>query len=209
MLAGETLRQMYLRGLERPIGAAAIAFGGGNRGNEDRGSIARFLTRFLEEGERRVEGVDRPKHIDLETGPPALLVIALRERARIGDDDVETAKFLRRVGNPLLQAFAVGDVGDAAGRLHAEPGERRDGLVHLIPVARADGDIDALPRQRFRDGAADAARAAGDDCLLALETEIHDASFLWKISLAATVDRMASRSIRRMAVRKVLGDRRQ
>ena len=177
MLAGEPLRQMYLRGLERAIGAAAIAFGGGNRGNEDRGGISRLLTRLLEEGERRVERVDRAQHVDLETGAPALLVIALRQCARIGDDDVETAKFLRRFGDPLLQAFAVGDVGRAARRLHALLRERGDGLVHLIPVARADGDIDALPRQRFRDGAADAARTARDDRLLALETEIHDASF--------------------------------
>ena len=72
------------------------------------------------------------------------------------------------------QRRQVGDVDRAAGRLDARARQRRDGLVDRRPgAARADRDVAALRRQQARDGAADSARAAGDDRLLALQSEIH------------------------------------
>ena len=60
--------------------------------------------------------------------------------------------------------------------LHAKLRQRGNRLIDLPLVARANRDVAAFPCQRFGNGAADAARAAGDDCLLALEPEIHGVS---------------------------------
>ena len=61
----------------------------------------------------------------------------------------------------------------AAPALDALIRERRHGLVDCGLMARAQRDIAALGRQQLGDGAADPARAAGDDRILAFEIEIH------------------------------------
>ena len=75
--------------------------------------------------------------------------------------------------HPGAQRLCVGHIDPAAPALHPLAGERRDGLVHRRLVARAQRHIAPFGRQLLGDGAADAARAAGDDRVLALEIEIH------------------------------------
>src|SRR5204863_7787389 len=51
--------------------------------------------------------------------------------------------------------------------------ESRDGFVERPAIARADRDVAAFRREQRRGGVADAAGAAGDDRLFALQSEIH------------------------------------
>jgi hypothetical protein len=102
-----------------------------------------------------------------------IVVHALRKCADIGDKDVETPERCRGFSHPVTQRLDICDIGDAAPSLHPFAGKRRDGLVHCRFVARAQRHVAALVRQQLGDRAADAARAAGDDCILAFEIEIH------------------------------------
>ena len=135
-------------------------------------TIAPASDRF-EERDRRLDPGDGAHDVDLEAAPPGFLVHALGERADIGDEDVEAAERLGGLRHPGAQRLGVGHVDHAAPALHPLAGERRDGLVHRGFVARAQRHIASLGRQLLGDGAADAARAAGDDRVLALEIEIH------------------------------------
>ena len=75
--------------------------------------------------------------------------------------------------DPAFQRRAIHDVHGRAGRAHAFGFQRADRILHLIGIARADGDVGAFARQRFRNRAPDAARAAQYDGVLALELEVH------------------------------------
>ena len=67
-----------------------------------------------------------------------------------------------------LQRRQIGDIDRAAPGLDALLLERGHGLGDRARVARAQRDIAALLGQLLADGAADAARAAGDERLFAL-----------------------------------------
>ena len=83
--------------------------------------------------------------------------LALGERADIGDEDVETAQCLGRLGNPAAQCREIGDIDHAAGRPNPVARQHRDGFVERPLVARADRDVAAFGRQEARDGMTDAA----------------------------------------------------
>jgi len=59
------------------------------------------------------------------------------------------------------------------GRLDTFVLQRGDRVLHLVRIARTDCDVCAFRCQRVSDGAPDAAGAAQDDSVLALELKIH------------------------------------
>ena len=83
--------------------------------------------------------------------------------AGIVEQDVDRPELARRLGG---EGPPGGDVGDVDRAVQGAPAERADlagGLVGLGPVVEmAKGDVRALGREGQRRGAADAARAAGD-----------------------------------------------
>ncbi len=129
--------------------------------------------RLLEERDGRLDPGDGAHDVDLQAAPPGIVVHALRQRADIGDEDIETAERRRSLDHPGAQRLGVGNIRDTAPALHPFAGESRHRFAHRRLVAGADRHVAALVRQQFGDGAADAARAAGDDRVLALEVEVH------------------------------------
>ena len=106
-------------------------------------------------------------HVDLELVPPCLLGVAHVQGADVGDDDVDAAQRLGRVGDPGLQRRLVGDVERRAVRGHALGPQRRHGRLDLAGIAGADRDVGALVGEDVGAAPADALAAAGDDGALA------------------------------------------
>ena len=75
--------------------------------------------------------------------------------------------------DPAGEGRAIGDVDGGAGGVDALGLKRRHGLGDLIGIAGADPDIGAFGRQGVGDGPANAARAAENEGVLALEVKIH------------------------------------
>ena len=111
--------------------------------------------------------------VDLEAPAPGVLVVADAERADIGHEDVEAAERGGRGFDERLQRRPVGDIDRGAVRLHAPVLECRDRVVHPRGAAGANPDVAALFHEQVGDRAADPARCAGHDRLLALQPEIH------------------------------------
>ena len=88
--------------------------------------------------------------------------------AGVVDQDVESAELAIHGGEERAGVFDPADIGygaeDSAEALHF-----RNGSIDGCLRASADGDGGAIVQQAFGDGAADAAGAAGDDRILALE----------------------------------------
>ena len=119
--------------------------------------------------EHGLRGMHHADHVLLEH-VAELLGLRLGKRragrgAGIGDEDVDRAARGHGLADPAVHGFRVGDVGDHVARRLALPhhlGER------LFAAAR-DGDGGAGLRQGCRNGAADAAAAAGHKCVLSLK----------------------------------------
>ncbi len=88
-------------------------------------------------------------------------------------------------GDVAVDRRLVGEVAFARMRLDAVLADLRRGCVERVLAARADRDVGAAGREAERDRAADALAAAGDDDLLALETDLHGVPFLLSGSVLA------------------------
>jgi hypothetical protein len=117
---------------------------------------------FFEMGQRRLAAEHRRHHVDLEAAAPRFLVHAHRQRADIGDKDVDTAERRGGFADPLLQRREIGDVDRAARSFDAFLLERGDGFGDRPGAARAQRDVATFLGELFDDGPADAACAAGD-----------------------------------------------
>src|SRR5437763_6761 len=90
--------------------------------------------------------------------------------------------FLGSLADPAPQGRQSRDLDRAAGCPEAGAPERGHGLLDGILMTRADCDITAFRSQQRGDGAADSARPAGDDRLLALQPEIHLHPLSWQVA---------------------------
>ena len=171
-IAGERFDIGHQRRLCRRIRARRTGDldGAGRSDHDDRAG-----RRLLEERDRRLDPGDGAHDVDLQAAPPGIVVHALRQRADIGDEDVETAERVGCLGDPPAQPVNVGDIDPAAPGFDAVVRQPRHSLVHCGLMASAQRDVAALGRQQLGDGTPDAARAAGDDRVLAFEIEIHAA----------------------------------
>ncbi|GCC48461.1 hypothetical protein chiPu_0032600, partial [Chiloscyllium punctatum] len=104
---------------------------------------------------------------------PAFLVLSDRQRADIGDHDIDTAEPGRHVGDPGFQCGPVRDVDGRTERRNALGLDRGDRGIDVSLIARADADIGALGRECVSDCPTDALGAAGDENLCSLESQIH------------------------------------
>ncbi len=164
----------------------------------------------------RLRAVEAAGQVDAQVALPELRVLVVEladvvERAGVVDEDVDRAELLDDAVDRLLHLVAVGDValdrgGAAAERLDLlrrrlreddslrlrDLGEDAVGLGRLGRLVRLDldvGDDDVRPgaRERQRVGAAEAARAAGDEGDAAAEVDLErHATRGRKISLAIT-----------------------
>ncbi len=125
--------------------------------------------------ERRLHRKERAGEVDVERVGPKLCGNFFRGRALgaagIGDDDVEFSA--RGLGGviELRERFLVGHVGRFGMNIFVP----RRRFIELLPAPPANRDGCACFRQRQRDGGADAAAAAGDECVFAAEAHGHTA----------------------------------
>ena len=159
------------RRLDRRIGAGRAVHLGHRRAADD---DDRAGGGFSRKRQRRLAAEHRRHHVDLEALAPGVLVHPLRQRADIGDKDVNPAERARRCADPVFQRRQIGDVHRAAPGLHILLFERRHRLGDRAGAARAQRDITTLLGQQIADRAADAARSAGDERLLPLQSQIHE-----------------------------------
>lgn len=98
------------------------------------------------------------------------------EDARVVDEDVEAAERLRGMIDRAAHGHRIGAVGlDRDGPAAERLDVGNDGPRPLRRFLVSDRDVRAIGRQPFRNGRADAATAARDECALALKS-IHESS---------------------------------
>ena len=95
------------------------------------------------------------------------------ERGDVGDENVDSAKRLRAVGDEFLKRGLVGhvDAGPVGGHPFCHQVLNRG--LHLVRVACADGDACAFLGENICSRAADAFGAAGHNRAQAFQSEIH------------------------------------
>jgi len=165
------------RRLGGAVGAVAVdALGAGDRADQDdRASVAQEWQRLLR-GEQRRPGVQVEGLVEVLLGDvPELLRL---DPTGVGDQDVQLALLLQ---HRLEQAVEVGGAGSVAphgGHVVADQCLRL-GQLGLPPAG--DEDVRALFREPLRDGQADAARPAGDDGNLSVQSR-HGETFAVAVS---------------------------
>jgi hypothetical protein len=89
----------------------------------------------------------------------------------IGEDDVQLAEIMGKVGEQALAILGNGDVGAISVRFRPQ---FRDCLIQRLLIAAGDGDFSAFCDEEASCGKTDAAIASRDECLLT--REFHDSS---------------------------------
>ena len=129
--------------------------------------------RSLQPRQRGARAAHHRHDVDREAGGPALFVVAQAEARGVVDQHVDAAQRLGRGRHPGGDGRRVGEVaghGVDAVALARDVGAR---LLERRGAASAHGDVGAGSGELQRDGAADAAAAAGDEHALAIEIESH------------------------------------
>ena len=146
------------------------------RGGADHHDAARVGG--LQGGHGCLDGIGGAENVDVQVGPPAVLVHLAAAGAHVGYQDIDAAQFAGGAGHPLLQRGLVGHIHGSADRL-AGFRQFADRALHFFRVAGADSDVRALCHHQVGDGSADAFRAAGNDNFLAAESKIHGAFLMF------------------------------
>jgi hypothetical protein len=138
------------------------------RDGHNRGSLA-----FFQPGHGGINQPDRTHHVDIEGLLPRRFIVADGQCAHIGHHDIQTAKIGSRLVDPGRQRGRVADVEHRAEGTHAQRREILGRLGHLVGIARTERHVGAFCRKGLHDCPTDALGAAGDQRLLAFESEIH------------------------------------
>ena len=163
-LVRQRVGERFHRGLAHVVGRAAraVAEGGDARDHDDVAALLLLHARDHQLAEEvGAQRVDADHTLELG-GVGVLDALAAARDAGVVDQDVDVAEVARDRLHHAGVGFVVVDRAGVGARAAAQGLDGGHGLARgILVLAIVDGDVGAVLRERDRDGAADAAAAAG------------------------------------------------
>ena len=140
-MEGEALGVVNQCGFECAVGPRSeVDFAARDARDRHNGCVfAVFETRH-----RGLDQTNAPHQVDIESFFPGRFVRCNRERADIGDDDVDPTERLRGARGPGLEGVAITHIGNAAHNLDAMLGEIADRALDFVSVTGAKRHVHAF-----------------------------------------------------------------